>query len=193
MTSSALLFTTMFLELGLEVAVDAAALELEFEHGIDCEKFWDLWRSSPGNFFGLHVASTCKCWATTLSPPHPHTPSRTRRTTQPFLNSKAHATLLCHITRLGRDGALLGVFQFYNLPFSFLLHLWAQPLLVHGRWFRDLSPILRGRCVECGVSLEREQQHHKHERKPDSGKPDARLHQERRQGRVPGKFTAKQG
>ena len=58
MTSVVFLFTSMFLEIGLEVAVDSAAVEIEQEHGIDLDKFWDMWRVNPGNFFGFHVLSS---------------------------------------------------------------------------------------------------------------------------------------
>ena len=56
MTSVAFLFTSMFLELVLEVVIDIAALEIEKMHGIDVDKFWDMWQVNPGNFFGLHVS-----------------------------------------------------------------------------------------------------------------------------------------
>ena len=56
MAETVLLFTTMFIELGLEVAVDSAAVPVEHANGIDLDRFWDMWRVSPGNFFGLHIA-----------------------------------------------------------------------------------------------------------------------------------------
>ena len=56
MTSAAFLFASMFLELGLEVAIDCAALDIEQRHGINVDKFWEMWQVNPGNFFGLHVS-----------------------------------------------------------------------------------------------------------------------------------------
>ena len=58
MTSVVLLFTSMFLELGLEVVVDSAAISIEYEHGIDLESFWHEWREYSWYFFGLHIASS---------------------------------------------------------------------------------------------------------------------------------------
>ena len=58
MTGTVLLFTSMFIELGMEVAVDSAAVPVEHANGIDLDRFWDMWRVSPGNFFGLHVSSS---------------------------------------------------------------------------------------------------------------------------------------
>ena len=58
MTDPTLLFTSMFLELGLELGVDSAAMEIEHRHGIDVNKFWEMWRVNPGNFFGLHVMNS---------------------------------------------------------------------------------------------------------------------------------------
>ena len=55
MTSAAFLFASMFLELGLEVSIDCAALDIEQQHGINVDKFWEMWQVNPGNFFGLHV------------------------------------------------------------------------------------------------------------------------------------------
>ena len=56
MASAAFLFVSMFLELGMEVAIDSAALGIEEMHGIDVDKFWDMWQVNPGNFFGLHLS-----------------------------------------------------------------------------------------------------------------------------------------
>ena len=56
MTSAAFLFASMFLELGLEVSIDCAALDIEQKHGINVDKFWEMWQVNPGNFFGLHVS-----------------------------------------------------------------------------------------------------------------------------------------
>ena len=56
MTSAAFLFASMFLELGLEVSIDCAALDIEQQHGINVDKFWEMWQVNPGNFFGLHVS-----------------------------------------------------------------------------------------------------------------------------------------
>ena len=58
MTGTAFLFASMFLELGLEVAIDGVALDMEQKHGIDMDNFWELWRCNPGNFFGVHVTSS---------------------------------------------------------------------------------------------------------------------------------------
>ena len=58
MVSSVFLMSSMFLELGLEVVVDGAATDIEYKHGIDVDKFWDMWRVNPGNFFGVHVVSS---------------------------------------------------------------------------------------------------------------------------------------
>ena len=55
MTSAAFLFASMFLELGLEVSIDCAALDIEQKHGINVDKFWEMWQVHPGNFFGLHL------------------------------------------------------------------------------------------------------------------------------------------
>ena len=66
MTSEAMIFTSMFIELGLEVAVDSAAVPIEHAHGIDLDRFWDMWRANPGNFFGLHVSSSLVAISITL-------------------------------------------------------------------------------------------------------------------------------
>ena len=58
MTSTALLFTSMFLELALEVAVDSAAVQVEHAHGIDLDKFWEMWHINPYNTFGFHISSS---------------------------------------------------------------------------------------------------------------------------------------
>ncbi len=58
MTGAAFLFMSMFLELGLEVAVDSAAIDIEERHGIDVDNFWKLWGHNPGNFFGVHLCSS---------------------------------------------------------------------------------------------------------------------------------------
>ena len=56
MTGASFLFASMFLELGLEFAIDSAATDLEYQHGIDVSKFWDMWRVNPGNLMGLHMS-----------------------------------------------------------------------------------------------------------------------------------------
>ena len=56
MTSVAFLFASMFLELGLEVAIDCAALGIEQRHGINVDKFWEMWLVNPGNFLGFHFS-----------------------------------------------------------------------------------------------------------------------------------------
>ena len=56
MTSAAFLFASMFLELGLEVAIDSAALDIEQRNGIDVDKYWEMWQVNPGNFFGMHAS-----------------------------------------------------------------------------------------------------------------------------------------
>ena len=58
MTGTSFLFASMFLELGLEVTIDGAALGIEQQHGINVDKFWEMWQVNPGNFFGLHVSSS---------------------------------------------------------------------------------------------------------------------------------------
>ena len=58
MTSVSLLFASMFLELGLEVVVDSAAITIEQDHGIDLDYFWEFWREDGWYFFGIHVANS---------------------------------------------------------------------------------------------------------------------------------------
>ena len=57
MTSAAFLFASMFLELALEATIDSAALGIEQRHGINVDKFWEMWHVNPGNFFGVHLCS----------------------------------------------------------------------------------------------------------------------------------------
>ena len=57
MTGPAFLFASMFLELGLEVAIDSAALDIEQQHGVNVDKFWEMWQVNPGSFFGAHVST----------------------------------------------------------------------------------------------------------------------------------------
>ncbi len=73
MTGVAFLFASMFLELGLEVVIDSAALGIEQMHGINVDKFWEMWQVNPGNFFGVHLCSTLNAlafgfWAFTTLP-----------------------------------------------------------------------------------------------------------------------------
>ena len=58
MTSAAFLFTSMLLELGLEFAIDISAIDIEHQHGINMDKFWEMWQVNPGNFFGFHVSTS---------------------------------------------------------------------------------------------------------------------------------------
>ena len=55
MTGAAFLFASMFLELGLEVAIDCAAVGIEQRHGINLDKYWEMWQVNPMGFFGVHV------------------------------------------------------------------------------------------------------------------------------------------
>ena len=73
MTSAAFLFASMFLELGLEVAIDIAAISIEQGHGIDVNKYWEMWQVNPGNFFGFCVCTNllslaCAFWAFSTLP-----------------------------------------------------------------------------------------------------------------------------
>ena len=59
MTGAVALFSSMFLELGLEVAVDGAAMEVERENGIDLDHYHDDCRfAGAANEFGMGVASS---------------------------------------------------------------------------------------------------------------------------------------
>ena len=73
MTSAAMLITAMFIELAFEAVVDGFALILEFKHGIDLDKFWEMWRVNAAAFWGQHVfdgllATTVVIWAFKLVP-----------------------------------------------------------------------------------------------------------------------------
>ena len=58
MVGATFLVTSVFLELGLELVVDGAAMDIEQRHGIDVDKFWEMWRKNPVNFFAFHVTGS---------------------------------------------------------------------------------------------------------------------------------------
>ncbi len=73
MTSVVALMTSMFIELAFEAIVDGFALIIEYKHGIDLNKFWDMWRVNPTAFWGLFimdgfVAALAATWAFKLIP-----------------------------------------------------------------------------------------------------------------------------
>ena len=73
MTSVVALMTSMFIELAFEAVVDGFALIIEYKHGIDLNKFWDMWRVNPNANWGRvvidgFVAAFMAIWAFKLIP-----------------------------------------------------------------------------------------------------------------------------
>ena len=66
MTSTTLLVTSMFIEIIFEVVVDYFALAIEYKHGIDLSKFWEMWRMNAAAFWGLVICDGFASIITTI-------------------------------------------------------------------------------------------------------------------------------
>ena len=58
MTTVGMLFTTMCLEISFEAFIDAMAMYIEGQHGVDLNEFWNAWRKNPISFWGCSVSTT---------------------------------------------------------------------------------------------------------------------------------------
>ena len=73
MADTTIIVVAAFLELVIEMVIDACALDIEDKMGVDVEQFWEMWRVNPLNTFGLHAASSLHAlfnvfWAFVLLP-----------------------------------------------------------------------------------------------------------------------------
>ena len=60
MTSAALIFASLFVELIFEIIIDTNSLTIEWEHGIDCNYFWSMFADQPAMYtfvFFAHSAT----------------------------------------------------------------------------------------------------------------------------------------
>ena len=57
MTSSTVLVTAAGIELVFEGIVDALALDVESQNGVDLDLFWEMWRRNPLAFWGVAVTN----------------------------------------------------------------------------------------------------------------------------------------
>ena len=55
MTTLVTLTSATFVELAFEVVVDMMALNIELQHGVELERFWNLWQMNGVAFFFLRV------------------------------------------------------------------------------------------------------------------------------------------
>ena len=58
MMTTTMLITSAFIELLFEGVVDAYALSVESENGIDLNAFWTMWKANGASFWGLAVADS---------------------------------------------------------------------------------------------------------------------------------------
>ena len=58
MTSATMLVTSAAVELLFEGLIDALALDIESQHGVDLNLFWEMWRRNAPAFWGTAVTSS---------------------------------------------------------------------------------------------------------------------------------------